>query len=123
MDYSSIHEIDPGPEHEKVMLYSDPDSGYRGIIAIHSTVPGPAVGGTRFWNYATDELARVEVPTEGLALLADPEQRAALVARFQELGFRFVTLDLEGFRSGSLNTLVSLDKIRLFKQGAPGLSS
>ena len=42
------------------MLYSDPDSGYRGIIAIHSTVSGLAVGGTRFWNYASDELARVD---------------------------------------------------------------
>ena len=33
--------------------------------------------------------------------------------RFQ-LGFRFVTLDLEGFRTGSLNTLVSLENQRLF---------
>jgi uncharacterized protein len=60
------------------------------------------------------ELARVEVPPEGLARLADPEARAALVRRFKELGFAFVTLDLEGFRSGSLNALVSLDNKRLF---------
>ena len=32
-------------------------SGYRGIIAIHDTTLGPALGGTRFWNYATDEEA------------------------------------------------------------------
>lgn len=43
--------------HEQVVLCSDPASGYRGIIAIHSTALGPAVGGTRWWTYATDEAA------------------------------------------------------------------
>ena len=60
------------------------------------------------------ELARVEVPPEGIARLANPEACAALVRRFKELGFAFVTLDLEGFRSGSLNALVSLDNKRLY---------
>jgi uncharacterized protein len=60
------------------------------------------------------ELARVEVPAEALGRLADPEARAGLVKCLKDLGFRFVTLDLEGFRSGSLNTLVSLEKKRLF---------
>jgi uncharacterized protein len=60
------------------------------------------------------DLARIEVLAEGLARLADPEVRAALARRFKELGFRFVTLDLEGFRSGSLNALVSLEQQRLF---------
>jgi uncharacterized protein len=60
------------------------------------------------------ELARVEVPAEGLAALADPEARAALVGYFKGLGFKYVTLDLEGFRSGSLNALVSLDQQRLY---------
>ncbi len=43
--------------HEQVMLCSDPGCGYRGIIAVHSTRLGPALGGTRFWTYATDEEA------------------------------------------------------------------
>jgi uncharacterized protein len=60
------------------------------------------------------ELARVEVPAEGLARLADPAVREGLTRRLKELGFRYVTLDLEGFRSGSLNDLVSLDTKRLF---------
>ncbi len=60
------------------------------------------------------ELARVEVPPEGLAKLAEPGVRDALVRRFKELGFRFVTLDLEGFRSGSLNELVSLEMKQQF---------
>ena len=65
-----------------------------------------------------DELARIEVPLDGVSLLAAPGQREALAARFRELGFRFITLDLEGFRSGNLNVLVSLDKKRLFTKGA-----
>lgn len=47
--------------HEKVLFARDSASGYRGIIAIHSTVLGPAVGGTRFWNYATEEEALTDV--------------------------------------------------------------
>src|SRR5689334_23988524 len=38
----------------------DPAAGYRGIIAIHSTVLGPALGGTRFWRYSSDEEAIVD---------------------------------------------------------------
>jgi uncharacterized protein len=55
------------------------------------------------------ELARVEVRAADIARLATPDVRMQLAARLRELGFRFVTLDLEGFRSGSLNDLVSLD--------------
>jgi leucine dehydrogenase len=46
--------------HEQIMLCSDPGCGYRGIIAVHSTRLGPALGGTRFWTYATDEEAIVD---------------------------------------------------------------
>jgi leucine dehydrogenase len=46
--------------HEQLVLCQDSASGYRGIIAIHSTVLGPALGGTRFWNYASDEEAIVD---------------------------------------------------------------
>ena len=46
--------------HEQVVLCHDESAGYRGIIAIHSTVLGPALGGTRFWNYGSDEEAIVD---------------------------------------------------------------
>ena len=46
--------------HEQVVVCSDPSAGYRGIIAIHNTTLGPALGGTRFWQYATDEEAIVD---------------------------------------------------------------
>ena len=61
------------------------------------------------------ELARVEVPAAELARLADPGLREGLVRCLKELGFQYVTLDLEGFRSGSLNALVSLENKRLFE--------
>jgi uncharacterized protein len=60
------------------------------------------------------ELARVEVPGAELARLAEPAVRRDFVAALKALGFRYVTLDLEGFRSGSLNELISLDQKRLY---------
>jgi uncharacterized protein len=60
------------------------------------------------------ELARIEVPPSELAQLADPDVRNELVRYLKDLGFRFVTLDLEGFRSGSLNSLVSIETRRAF---------
>jgi leucine dehydrogenase len=41
-----VTELYPGTGHERVLLGEDDDSGYRGIVAIHSTRLGPAVGGT-----------------------------------------------------------------------------
>jgi len=41
--------------HEEIVMCSDPSVGYKGILAVHSTKLGPALGGTRFWQYATDE--------------------------------------------------------------------
>jgi pyridinium-3,5-biscarboxylic acid mononucleotide sulfurtransferase len=49
------------------------------------------------------DLARIEVPVAELPRALDPEVRNRLVAGLRALGYRFVTLDLEGFRSGSLN--------------------
>ncbi len=49
-----------GMGHEQLVVCNDNSTGYRGIIAIHSTTLGPALGGTRFWQYATDEDAIVD---------------------------------------------------------------
>ena len=46
--------------HEQLVLAHDKSSGYRGIIAIHDTTLGPALGGTRFWHYASDEEAIID---------------------------------------------------------------
>ncbi|MEU6858295.1 Glu/Leu/Phe/Val dehydrogenase dimerization domain-containing protein [Glycomyces sp. NPDC046736] len=47
--------------HEQVVFCHDPDSGLRAIIAIHSTALGPALGGTRFYPYASEEEALTDV--------------------------------------------------------------
>ena len=62
-------------------------------------------------RYHKGDMARIEVPLEELPRLATVEMRERLIPAFREFGFKFVTLDLEGFRSGSLNTLVPLDKL------------
>jgi leucine dehydrogenase len=43
------------PGYERVVLGSDEAAGYQGIIAVHSTALGPAVGGTRYWSYITED--------------------------------------------------------------------
>lgn len=47
--------------HEQVVFAHDEATGLRAIIAVHNTNCGPAVGGCRFWNYASDEEALVDV--------------------------------------------------------------
>jgi valine dehydrogenase (NAD+) len=42
-----------GPEHEQVVFCNDPATGLKAIVAIHSTALGPALGGTRFYPYAS----------------------------------------------------------------------
>ncbi|MBC7562834.1 MAG: Glu/Leu/Phe/Val dehydrogenase [Gemmatimonadaceae bacterium] len=46
--------------HEQLVLNFDKSSGYRGVIAIHDTTLGPALGGTRFWQYGSDEEAIID---------------------------------------------------------------
>jgi len=59
-------------------------------------------------RYHKGDLARIEVPIAELPRLCDGELRRELTAELRRLGFKFVTLDLEGFRSGSLNQLVQI---------------
>ncbi len=47
--------------HEQVVYCSDDASGLKAIIAVHSTALGPAAGGCRFWDYASDEAALKDV--------------------------------------------------------------
>ena len=49
------------------------------------------------------EIARLEVEQRELARLLEPATRASVDRELRKLGFRFVTVDLKGFRSGSLN--------------------
>ncbi|MGW8122326.1 Glu/Leu/Phe/Val dehydrogenase dimerization domain-containing protein [Roseivirga echinicomitans] len=47
--------------HEQVVFCHDEPTGLKAIIGIHNTVLGPALGGTRMWNYATEEEAAIDV--------------------------------------------------------------
>ena len=44
-----------GRGHEQIVFFNDPYSGLKGIIAIHNTTLGPALGGCRMWNYKSEE--------------------------------------------------------------------
>jgi pyridinium-3,5-biscarboxylic acid mononucleotide sulfurtransferase len=59
-------------------------------------------------RYHRGDMARIEVPVTELPRLCEAELRRELTAELRRLGFKFVTLDLEGFRSGSLNQLVQI---------------
>ena len=50
-----------------------------------------------------DELARVEIGRDEMPRAFEPEMRAAIVRDLKAAGYRYVTLDLQGYRSGSLN--------------------
>ncbi len=59
-------------------------------------------------RYHRGDLARIEVPADEIAKFIPAETRSLLAEQMRQLGFKFVTIDLEGFRSGSLNSLVQL---------------
>jgi uncharacterized protein len=65
-------------------------------------------------RYHAGDMARIEVPADTIGQLGEPEIRRAVVEEFVELGFKFVTLDLAGFRSGSLNRLITPSDIGRF---------
>jgi uncharacterized protein len=62
-------------------------------------------------RYHKGNLARIEVHANELPRLAEPATRRALVEQFRAIGFKFVTIDLEGFRSGSLNQVVGIEPL------------
>jgi uncharacterized protein len=57
------------------------------------------------------DLARIEVLPNDVPKLARSPFREELIARLKALGFKFISLDLEGFRSGSLNTILPLETL------------
>jgi uncharacterized protein len=62
-------------------------------------------------RYLKGDVARIEVPAEELPRLVEQETRQAIVEQLIGLGFKYVTLDLEGFRSGSLNRVLPVVEI------------
>lgn len=68
-------------------------------------------------RYHRGDLARIEVPAESIEQLCRLETRKELTEQFEKIGFRFITIDLIGFRSGSLNALIPVEDL---ERGAVG---
>jgi uncharacterized protein len=62
-----------------------------------------------------DELVRIELLPKDIVKIADPDVRDNLTKYFHELGFRYITMDMDGFRSGSLNSLVPLEVMKKYQ--------
>jgi len=58
------------------------------------------------------DIVRIEIGREELGRALDPAMAAQFTSIFKQLGFKFVTLDLEGFRSGSMNALLPIEQLR-----------
>ena len=65
-------------------------------------------------RYHAGDMARIEVPIAEVATLCDEVLRATIVKEFGRLGFKFITLDLAGFRSGNLNRLIAPEELLRF---------
>ena len=68
-----------------------------------------ALGFRQFRVRHHGDIVRIEIAREELAGALSPQMAAEFTRIFKALGFKFVTLDLEGFRSGSMNSLLSAD--------------
>jgi leucine dehydrogenase len=122
-------------DHEGVHLFTDPASGLRAVIAIHSTKLGPAAGGVRFWHYAdsdgaiTDALrlsrgmsfknAMAGLPMgggKGVVLAEKPgdsishAQLEAFGRVVESLGGRYVTAEDVGMSEASMKTIATMTK-------------
>ena len=58
-----------------------------------------------------DDVARIELEPEGMAVLMEDGTRERVVERLKELGYSYVTVDLAGFRSGSMNETLVLQEV------------
>jgi leucine dehydrogenase len=122
-------------DHEGLHLFTDPASGLRAVIAIHSTKLGPAAGGVRFWHYAdsdraiTDALrlsrgmsfknAMAGLPMGGGKGVVLADQLGATITAAQleafgraidSLGGRYVTAEDVGMSEASMKTIATMTR-------------
>ena len=71
-----------------------------------------ALGFRQFRVRHHGDIVRIEIAREELERALNPAVAAQFTTIFKALGFKFVTLDLEGFRSGSMNLLLPADQLR-----------
>jgi uncharacterized protein len=63
-------------------------------------------------RYHRGDMARIEVPGEFLSKLATEPLRSQVLEKFKSLGWKYVTIDVEGFRSGSLNQILPVESLK-----------
>jgi|SRR5689334_18123929 len=88
------------PGYERVVCGTDETAGYRGIVVIHSTALGPAVGGTRYWSYKTED----DAVTDALRLARGMTYKNALAG-----------LPAGGGKSIVIRDSKSIDREQLFR--------
>lgn len=71
-----------------------------------------ALGFQQFRVRHHGDIVRLEVAREEMPRALTPAMAAEFARIFKALGFKYVTLDLEGFRSGSMNAVLPLDRLR-----------
>jgi leucine dehydrogenase len=86
--------------HEQLVLCHDPSCGYLGIVAIHDTTLGPALGGTRYWQYASTD----DAITDALRLARGMTYKAAVAG-----------LNLGGGKSVIIGDNKRIDREALFR--------
>lgn len=64
-------------------------------------------------RYHQGDMARIEVPPPDLSRFADETFRRNVVEHLRLAGFKYVTLDLEGFRSGSMNMTLAVESLEI----------
>lgn len=122
-------------DHEGVHLFTDPASGMRAVIAVHSTTLGPAAGGVRFWHYGSEERAITDALRlsrgmsfknamaglelgggKGVVLAANPgetiteDQLKAFGRVVESLGGRYVTAEDVGMSEARMKTIAGETK-------------
>ena len=126
--------------HEQLNFFTDATTGFKAIIAVHSTYLGPAAGGARFWHYAEDDLALTDalrlsrgmsyknamagLPLGGgkSVILADrqqtksPELLAAFGKAVDSLGGRYVTAEDVGM---SVSDIIEVARHTRYVAGLP----
>jgi len=71
-----------------------------------------ALGFRQFRVRHHGDIVRIEIASEEMQRALNPAMVVQFTQIFKQLGFKFVTLDLEGFRSGSMNALLPVEQLR-----------
>jgi len=130
-EFSLFQEIST-TNHEQVVFCNDNETGLKAIIGIHNTVLGPALGGCRIWNYASEAEALNDVlrlsrgmtyknAISGLNLgggkaviIGDSRtiKSTALIQRFarfvNDLGGKYITAEDVGVNTGDIETMFGI---------------